>query len=63
MIKDMKELHHHCLNALMGMLPHIKAYRRAPNERIAEKEYQKILEAMARIEGALNAHYEGRENK
>ena len=59
----MQELYHHCLNALAGMIPHIKAYRRAPNERIAEKEYQKILAAMARIEGALNVHRGGRENK
>ena len=59
----MQELYHHCLNALAGMIPHIKAYRRAPNERIAEKEYQRILAAMARIEGALNAHYEDRKDK
>ena len=54
----MQELYHHCLNALAGMIPHIKAYRRAPNERIAEKEYQRILAGMVRIKDALDTHRE-----
>ena len=54
----MQELHHHCLNALAGMKAHIRAYRRATNEIMAEKEWQMILAAMGRIEDALNTHYE-----
>ena len=54
----MHDLHHHCKNALVGMLPHIKAYRKATNEIIAEKEWQAILAAIARIEDALDAHRE-----
>ena len=59
----MQELYHHCLNALTGMKAHIKAYRKATNEIVAEKEWQAILSAMARIESALNAHYENRKDK
>ena len=58
----MQELYHHCLNALTGMKAHIKAYRKATNEIVAEKEWQTILSAMARIEGALT-HYEDRKDK
>jgi predicted SprT family Zn-dependent metalloprotease len=36
---------------------YIKAYRRAPNDRIAEKEWQRIFAAVTRIEAALNAYY------
>lgn len=54
----MQDLHHHCKNALVGMLPHIKAHRRASNERLAEKEWQAILAMMKRIEDALDTHRE-----
>lgn len=54
----MKKLHHECKNALVGMKAHIKAYRKAPNELIAEKEWKRILAAMLRIENALNAYHE-----
>lgn len=54
----MKDLQHECINALVGMKPHILAFKRAPNDKIAEKEWQMILLKMKRIKDALDAHYE-----
>lgn len=54
----MQQLQHDCRNATTGIKARIRAYRKAPNEIVAEKEWQAILGALQRIEGALDAYHE-----
>ena len=54
----MRDLQHDCRHATMGLKTHIRAYRRATNEIVAEKEWMIILAALKRIEDAIDAYKE-----